>query len=222
MTKEELIQYYPRAYHMAEANTWDSIRRYGLLSTTALLDLFEIKGEERYRLESERRSECVTIRHPVHGTAVIRDQKPMSEKALSKCLQGATPRQWYELLNRRTFFWLNPDRLSRLLSARAYRDRPHCVITVDTRKLVEERADRVTLCPINSGSTIMSAPSRSPGSFYPIDGYPFDQWRQCRGKRNAIAELAVEYAVSNIAEATLVVEHRQREQVLEAIWRGGA
>jgi hypothetical protein len=206
---------------MAEANTWDSIKRHGLLSTTALLDLFQINGDGRRRLESERRPQCVTITHPVHGIAVIRDQKPMSQKALAKCLQGVTPQQWYELLNRRTFFWLNPDRLSRLLSARAYRDRAHCVITVDTRKLIEGRTDRVTLCPINSGSTIMSAPIRSPASFYRIDDYPFEHWRESRGRKNAIAELAVDYSVPNIAEPALLVEHRQRDQVLEMIWRQG-
>jgi len=218
MTNEELIQNYPRAYHMAEAKTWDSIKKHGLLSTTALLDLFEIGGAERRKLESERRPECVTIKHSLYGTAVIRDQKPMSEKALLKCLVGATPQQWYELLNRRTFFWLNPDRLNRLLSARAYRDRTHCVITVDTRRLIEGRSDRVTLCPINSGSTIMSAPARSPTSFYPIADYPFDHWKECRGKKNAIAELAVDYAVPNIAGTALLVEHRQTNQVLETIW----
>ncbi len=42
MRTEDLITQFPQHYHMAEAGTWEGIRRYGLLSTTALLDAFEI------------------------------------------------------------------------------------------------------------------------------------------------------------------------------------
>jgi len=62
---------------MAEAGSWPSIRRHGLLSTSALLDLFEVTGVERVRLESQRRPETVKIEHPEHGEALIRDQKPL-------------------------------------------------------------------------------------------------------------------------------------------------
>jgi hypothetical protein len=37
---------------MAEVGTWLSIRERGLLSTSALLDLYGIEGEERRRIES--------------------------------------------------------------------------------------------------------------------------------------------------------------------------
>lgn len=218
MTVDTLIQHFPRLFHMADHNTWNSIRRHGLLSTTALLDLFGINGERRAQIESMRRPECVTITHPDYGVAVIRDQKPMSEAALSKCLSGATPQQWYELLNRRTFFWLNGDRLNRLLEARAYRDRPHCIITVDTRRLLERHADRVTLSPINTGSTIMSAQPRSPATFSSIADYPFDVWRQRRGKKTAIAELVVDYSVPDISELALSVEHREGSRLIETVW----
>ena len=45
-----LIELYPRLYHMAHAGSWPMIQRHGLLSTTALLDLFEIGGERRFAL----------------------------------------------------------------------------------------------------------------------------------------------------------------------------
>src|SRR5437868_1160785 len=102
MTPELLISTYPRLYHMAEADTWGSIQSRGLLSTTALLDLFGITGAERMKIESSHRPTSVTIKHPILGKAVIRDQKPMSETALQSCLVGGLqPRQWYEMLNRR-------------------------------------------------------------------------------------------------------------------------
>ncbi len=50
---------------MAEADTWDSIRKNGLLSTSALLDLYEIKGAQRYAIESDHRPESIPISHPV-------------------------------------------------------------------------------------------------------------------------------------------------------------
>ena len=36
VTAEELAEAYPLLYHMADARSWDSIRKHGLLSTSAL------------------------------------------------------------------------------------------------------------------------------------------------------------------------------------------
>ena len=218
MTIETLVQNYPRIYHMAEVGTWDSIRRHGLCSTTALLDLFEINGSERFKIESEHRPECVTIRHPVHGTAVIRDQKPMSLSALQRCLNGLTPQEWFQLLNRKTFFWLTSDRLNTLLGAKAYRKRPHCVLTVDSQLLLHRHAEHVTLCPINSGSTIYNPPTRNGASFFTIENYPYEERRRLRGRGGAIAELVVDYSVPDIRDMVLRVEHRQGDRVIETIW----
>jgi Family of unknown function (DUF7002) len=49
ITPEEFANHYPCLYHMAEANIWPSIEKHGLLSTTALLDLFEVNGNRRHR-----------------------------------------------------------------------------------------------------------------------------------------------------------------------------
>jgi len=53
--------------------SWASNEQRGLLSRTALLDLFEADGPERAMIESARRPETVRVDHPVHGTAWIRD-----------------------------------------------------------------------------------------------------------------------------------------------------
>jgi hypothetical protein len=144
---------------MAESGSWESIRERGLLSTSALLDLFEVEVEERFDIESTRRSEIVQLKHPEHGMALIRDNKPMQEKSLEKCLHGMTPREWYERLSRRVFFWVEWERLLKLLGARAYRDRPHLVLKVDAAKLLERHVDRVALSPINSGATFAMNPA---------------------------------------------------------------
>ena len=89
-----LASRYPVLYHMAEDGNWEGIQRLGLLSTTVLLDRFGIGGETRFRIESARRPEIEVIEHPEHGRALIRDNKPMQERVLERCLTGMTPPEW--------------------------------------------------------------------------------------------------------------------------------
>jgi len=204
---------------MAEAGSWPSIRRHGLLSTTALLDLFEVRGELRRSLESRHRPESVEIRHPQHGVAIIRDQRPMREAALRRCLICMTPEQWYRTLNRHIFFWVTSERLNRLLTARAYRGRVHTVICLDTARVFDVDADNIRLSPINSGSTIYNPQPRGVNTFLRLRDYPFDIRRRARGVANAVAELAIRYRLPNIAECTLRVDHRRDGRVIETLYR---
>ena len=218
LTPETLAKLFPRLYHMAEADSWESIRRHGLLSTTALLDLFGISGGERERIESYRRATSIEIRDAEHGRAVIRDNIPMTDRALEKCLRGPTPREWYETLNRRVFFWLSRERLFRLLGAKAYRGKRQTVLTVDTAELLKRHADRVTLSPINSGSTIMNPVPRGPETFSSIVEYPYQIWRKKRSAKDTVVELAVDYSVPDIRDFTLRVEHVDDGTVTAVLW----
>lgn len=215
---EQFAEHYPHLYHMAEVGVWPSVQKHGLLSTSALLDLFEVNGDQRRRIQSEHRPESIAIAHPRYGTAVIRDQKPMRESALLKCLTGMTPEQWYEMLNGRVFFWVTEDRVRKLLNARAYRDREHTVITVETAPLVAKYADRMFLSPINSGSTIYNPQQRGRGTFRPFADYPFEERRKLRGLKNAVAEAAVHYAVPDLREFTLRVEHRKGHRTFRVLY----
>ena len=197
---------------MAESGTWPSIQQRGLRSTTALLDLFEIDGPERVAIESKWRESSVPIHHPVHGTAVIRDQLPMRPEWLTKVLVGTTPRQWYELLNRKSFFFSTRDRLNKLLKAPQYRNRPHDVITVDTRALVDRHSERITLSHINSGFARFGQGRRCVGTFRSIDEYV-----RVHGQRE-VAELAVEYHVPDIADIAISVTSCQRDRILHTVW----
>ncbi|MFC0389114.1 DUF7002 family protein [Muricoccus vinaceus] len=195
MTKEELeelLRDCPVLYHMAELGSWPSIQRHGLLSTSALLDLFAVSGSRRTAVEARRRPENVAIEHPKLGRAVIRDQKPMDDAGLMRCLQdGLTPEDWYKLLNDRVFMWLTRDRLHRLLTARPYRTLEHDVLELDAAPLVVAHRTRVTLSPINSGATKPFPRDRGKDTFLSVEDYPYAQWR---GKRKA-GERAVELAV---------------------------
>ena len=66
-----LVSRYPVLFHMAEDSSWPSIRRYGLRSTSSLLDLYGYKGEQRVRIEAEHRPESVVIRRSGLSDAVF-------------------------------------------------------------------------------------------------------------------------------------------------------
>lgn len=220
MKESDLVKTYPRLWHMAEDGSWDSIRERGLLSTNALLDLYRVYGARRVELESSRRPESVTLRRSGLPDAVIRDQKPMSDEALARCLlDGITPAQWYEKLNKRTFFWLSKERLHRLLGAPDYRNQPQIVLTLDTRSLVAALRHQIELSPINSGSTRFNPQPRGHDTFLPINDYPFERWqRQRRSLIDAVAEMTVLYSVPNVGQHVVAV-HRVVNRNPQELWR---
>jgi hypothetical protein len=202
MEIDQLLELHPRLFHMAQHEAWPGIKALGLMSTQALLDKFEISGPERTAIIDCRRVENVRITHPIHGVAVIRDNKPMSDRALSKCLaDGLTPTDWYRRLNSLVFFWTQEDRLRRLLAARAYRSTAQLVIELDTAKLVAAHGASIRLSPINSGSTVYNPVPRGSDTFTAIQDFPYDHWRSKRGNRRAaVVELTVPYEVPNATD----------------------
>lgn len=207
VTAEEIAKRYPRLYHMAFEGSWPSIKRHGLLSTSALLDLYGVQGDARERIESRHRPESVRIEHPKYGAAYIRDQKPMSDRGLQRALlDGLTPSDWYRLLNRRVFFWVSEDRLRTMMNARAYRGLRKTILTVDTAPLLKRHARRVELAPINSGATKPFPRSRGSQTFLPLDRYPYQSWLNKRKGRDVVVELAVEHGVLDITEFVIRVE----------------
>lgn len=218
MNSSEISEHYPLLYHMAEAGSWDSIVRHGLLSTRGLIDLFEVNGDARSAILRRRRSASVPLHHDVHGNAVVRDQIPLSESRLAACLTDMTLEEWLDVLNSRVFFWLNEDHLETLLGARAYRDDEHDVITVETAQLLDRHANRITLSPINSGATMYTPPPRGRDTFLPIASYSFDERRRARGLGNAIVELAVDGGVTDIRDVAVRVERRRAGAGGAVIW----
>jgi len=203
---------------MAHVDSWESIKKHGLLSTTALLDLFEISGKPRFAIEAQYRPECVTISHPKYGTAVIRDNKPLPESKLSCCLTDMTPRQWYKILNRRVFFWPSLNRVLGLLDARAYRSRSHTIITFESRQILAAYSENVFLSRINSGSAIYKPTPRGKTTFVPLAEWPADVGPRSGKLKNPIAELAVDYNVPNVREFTVKVEEMRSGQRGRVIW----
>lgn len=170
---------------------WESIRAHGLLSTSALLDRYEVEGNTRFALESARRDEMTTVRRRGLPDVVIRDQKPLSDASLRDCLPAETsPRNWYELLNGKVFFWLSKDRLHRM--TRTYGDRERLVLVLDSEALVAAHNEDIWLSHMNSGCSIPWKADRSYETFRRIEDYPY-------GKRNGTAaELCVDYSVPDV------------------------
>lgn len=222
VTAEELAERYPRLFHMAAPGSWPMIERHGLRSTSALLDLFRISGEERERIESRHRPTSIRICRADLGRAVVRDQKPMRPGDLAAntgcgtpvLRDELTPREWYETLNAKVFFWPTGDRLERML--KAYKDKLNTVLIVDTARLLAAHFDRVSLSPINSGNTKRSLQSRGRDTFLPPRKYPLQRWR-AKGRR-AVAELAVTYSVPDVREHVVMVEERRAGAPPSPIW----
>ena len=217
MTPQELVRRYPLLYHMAELTSWPNIRKYGLLSTSALLDLYGVTGQDRVDIESRWRSKSFPLTHPTYGIAVVRDQLPMPEDKLGQCLVDMTTREWYELINGRTFFWVDQTPLVWMLKASPYRGREHCVIVVPTRALLDNHRDKVTLSAINSGSV---HPSKSTGAPRSRGRDTFKSIRDFTSRW--VTELAVEYSVPDIANLATRVEVWRGDRCLRVTWRRDA
>jgi hypothetical protein len=189
---------------MAYGGSWPSIQKHGLLSTTGLLDLYEIEGSARDSLELTHRQASVPISHPSYGRAVVRDQKPMSDSRLRSVLRdGTTVEEWYQLLNGFVFFWPTEARLETMRAA--YEGQPQTILSVDSRPLLAQYASRVRLSAINSGATRPYARPRGRSTFLPMAEYPFPE-RRARGKASAVAEVLIERGVPNIHEFVVRVE----------------
>lgn len=208
MTPEDFIGQYPRLWHMAEIENWPLIQQHGLLSTSALLDLFEYNGVERDSIEAAFRSTSIEIQHPRLGRAVIRDQRPMiSDAVVARYLDDLSPADWYRTLNSRVFFWVRETRLKRLLGAGLYRERPHMVLVLDTAKLMAQHSNRITLSPINSGAIFPAGKTRrGPQTFHRFNNYP---WKERASYPEPVVELAVDHAVPDIGGFLIDASKRQ-------------
>ncbi len=204
---------------MAERGSWPSIFQHGLLSTSALLDRWQISGEKRVAIEAERRPGNVVIEHPILGRAVIRDQKPMDDAGLRRCLQdGLAPTDWYRLLNARVFFWLTRTRLTRLLTARPYRHLEHDVLELDAAELVAAYRATITLSPINSGATKPFARARGRDTFLSITDYPYSGWRARRVAGERVVELGILGGVPDVRRFVRRATIVRGEQIVEILY----
>jgi hypothetical protein len=199
-----------RIYHMTDASNWPSIQQHGLLSTSRLLNLAGLDGDERYDLE--RRQRLRALRLP--NGALIRDQLPMSPAALSVCLaSGLAPEDWYLELNRRVFFWLDRGRLNR--HRHACDSSPQIVLIVDAHHLLSGYLEQAALTPFNTGNARRRPARRGRETFVPFDKWKESGWSweaaalrtPLRPSSHPPVELAIADAVKDVLD--FVVEVRR-------------
>ncbi|MDL2263154.1 hypothetical protein LJC31_00730 [Synergistaceae bacterium OttesenSCG-928-I11] len=230
MDHKVLIEKYPFLYHMADANSWNGILKYGLLSTSKLLDLFEISGTKREQIEANVRVNSILLTHPIHGTAVIRDNKVMPRWQLElkqlangqPCLlNNLTPEQWCQMLNERVFLWLSWGRLQRLLNARSYKKKEHLIMTFSSEKIINDYKDDIELSPINTGCTLPYPHfSRGRETFLSISDYPYEDWRRKRKNSSTepVVELTIKGSVKDVKKYLVRVDLMQGDQIINELF----
>lgn len=150
--REELCVRYPRLYHVAWAGSVASIKAEGLLNTGALVDLYEVPKAERAKIEGHHRDNPIPLTHARRPPALIRDHGPMSHTKLAGLLDdGLTPADWYRHLDRFAFFWVDKERVNRMLAA--YTRVPHVVLVMKTAALVSKWHEKIRLTAFNTGDT---------------------------------------------------------------------
>lgn len=206
----------PFVYHLAEAENWPSIQRYGLLSTRALLDRIGMNGSCRAAIEREHRPNRIILPTGV----VIRDQKPMPPAALEGCLVGMTASQWYELLNSKVFFWFDPERLNR--QRRACSDFPQVVLKIATDRVLRRYTAQTALTPINTGNARRKPALRGAATLVPYRVWADSAWlyetqalgTHPRSRGHPPVELTVTDSVPDVMEFILSVHYLNPHEYL--------
>ena len=203
---------------MCERGSWGSIKQFGLMSTSALLDHYNVQPPRRTQIESRHRPASVELTGANLPRAVIRDQCAMSDASLRRALpERLSPCDWYELLNAKVFFWLSEERLHKMTNAKAYREQEHDVLEVDTRSLIVAHREAIWFCPINSGAAKPMPYPRDESIFARIADYPYAHWRKRRGPRERVVELAVDHSVRDIRNHIRRVVVKRGTEVLSII-----
>ena len=189
MDTDDFVARHPRLYHLAHADSWPGLQRHGLLSASQLVHLFDApQTAEGGEVLEQRRPEPVELSHPEHGTAVLRDQRPLNETKLATALaEGMTVQQWLRLLNDLAFFFPTEDGLAGLV--KVYGHEPVVVLTVKTSSLVRKHEVWVRLASINTGSVLYKPASRGRETFLSIRRFD---------KTKRVKEVAVEGGVPDL------------------------
>lgn len=185
MDPRDFVRYRPRLYHAALGANLPLIRKHGLLSTSALLDLADHSHRGRRRsLESSRRNEVSELPLEDGSTAWLRDNKTISDQQLSRLLPtGTSTSTWYEELNRRVFFWVTEDDATEFLLH--YRDHSQVLMILDSGRILDLYGASIAVTTFNTGVTFNNMP-RSPQSFLRLED---------ARKASDIRELTVERSV---------------------------
>jgi hypothetical protein len=199
LSPEALASRHPRLYHVTRPHAVPSIKRHGILPANELLTLFQVPPKQTDLIQFERRSTSVDISHPVHGSATLTDNAPLSTAALSLCLDDELrPSDWLQMLSQRVFFWVDKKSVDTHLRASIKRNDARVVLVLDTLSVFRAYYEQLELAPINTGSTIRIPARRGLSTFSPAHLYTYRDWQRLRGKRDQIKEISLPSSVEDI------------------------
>ena len=213
MTPERLATVRPELFHLAAAGAWAAVARHGLLSASALLDLHGAAGPGRDALEREPRPDPHRLVHPLHGTATLRDQRPLRGPALPRVLtDGLGVADWCERLNGLAFLF--PTRAAADRFAAVYPDEAHDLLVFDTAAVLARAGGRVRVSTVNSGAPSLRSPTpRGPDTFRTLADHP--------GGAAAVREVVVVGGLPRAADLALRVERLEPGRAPRTVWRRG-
>ncbi len=149
MEQDKFIEKRPFLFHLTDQRNLPLIIKYGrLFSTNVLID--RSRNEEYNFLKRAKRKSHFQL--DIDGEIFsIRDQQPISEIALKKCLTNNWEcADFYECLNNRVFMWPNLDRLWRHYNR--YVNENPVILRFETNLLLDINSN-AKYCRLNSGAT---------------------------------------------------------------------
>ena len=220
----EMVATYPRLYHLTARDSWDSIKKNGLLSTSMLLSRCKTPREQRNTICQKPRANSVPIENPeISLKATIRDQEPLYDSFLKIQLEKQrakiTPKQWHERQNRRVYFFLSKKRLEKFSKQYPNED----MLEINTRSLVAAHCCQIELCAYNSGynkreENMLENPSyykRHDDMFLPLKDYPYRFWQ--KHNKVPVNELTVLNGVLDIAFHAIKVVRMHKDEEPEVL-----
>jgi Family of unknown function (DUF7002) len=174
MNIQKFINLRPFLYHLTDKSNFNHIvKTKVLLSTKKIVEKSNIIEKKEFL--RTRRPDHANI-HYDDVKYKIRDQRPISIKALSKCLTNQwSSSDFIEHINKRVFFWCKLDRLLRHFER--YQNENPKIMKCNTEDIFKNNITNIELCRINSGATRANsylggiAPPRGPNTFLKCDQY---------------------------------------------------
>ena len=175
MDIDKFIEHFPFLYHLtSKQNAENIIENKMLYSTNSLIDMSQKSSDSA--IKTHKRFTHTFI--DVNGKIIsLRDQRPISEVALPKCLtDGWSTGDFLHHLNDRVFMWPTLERLGRHF--KRYEIEKPVIFRFSTKDILKANP-HVKFCRLNSGATRPNsylggiAPERGPNTFLPANKYTF-------------------------------------------------
>ena len=174
MDTDAFTRRYPVLFHVTEQSAWSSIFARGLLSASALLDLYGIHGADRIPMEAQPRSRSVVLAGPGLPDVTLRDQKPLLPLRDQHLDGGMTVADWCRELNQRVYLFTAEEDAARLL--RAYPGQR--MFTIRSADMLARNAARVRVSGINTGYAMRRPARRGPSTSVPLQDLPIGRIKE--------------------------------------------